>query len=158
VHTRERALAPLFARAVSEYFDLAVRYVAVHKFFAHMPPFVTRHRLCDLAFCMLFKRSGALPFMPHDDDFVYFYSRGRGADGGASGVTPTPLDSELAQASFRTASPPVRSLFVSEGGGAESFHRLVVSFVACLRQARDPSTRRTPRPLPTAGLTLAISP
>jgi hypothetical protein len=144
VHTRERALAPLFARAVSEYFDLAVRYVAVHKFFAHMPPFVTRHRLCDLAFCMLFKRSGALPFMPHDDDFVYFYSRGRGADGGASGVTPTPLDSELAQASFRTASPPVRSLFVS--------------FVACLRQARDPSTRRTPRPLPTAGLTLAISP
>ena len=51
-----------------------------------MPRFVTRHRLCDLAFCFLLQKDkSTVRFQPDDDDFVYFYSRGRGGDA-ASGA------------------------------------------------------------------------
>ena len=105
-----------------EYFDMAVRYPVLATFFARVPPCVTQHRLCDLSFCFLFNKessyskeaSSTRRFMPtaeHDDDFVYFYSRGARA-GGASGVKVQEGESEFALAQLRAAPQPVQRWFV----------------------------------------------
>lgn len=119
---------------MSEYFDAAVRYGVLAAFFARVPRFVTRHRLCDLAFCFLLQKDpSTVLFMPSDpDEFVYFYARG-GKPQGASGVTASENDSALAQQAYSQAPEDVRRLFQREGGSTS----LVVSFVACLRQGLE---------------------
>ena len=121
---------------MAEYFDLAVRFDALKDFFERMPRFVTNHRLCDLSFCFLMQRQ-AVRFMPDDEsEFVYFYSRG-GRAGGASGVSTSQEDADMARLQFGRAPPAVRLLLVSEGGGEETFTGLVVSYVATLRQGLE---------------------
>ena len=60
---------------MAEYFDMCVRLSVIRSFFATVPTLVSQHRLCDLAFCFLFKSESSsranVRFMPTDDDFVY---------------------------------------------------------------------------------------
>lgn len=118
---------------MTEYFDVAVRFGVLQSFFARVPRCVTRHRLCDLAFCSLVVRE-ARPqhFMPASDDFVYYYSR-YDQQTSASTVTPTAADAEMAQAAFEHAPDAVRSLFTAVAGDADVTHE-VITFVARLRE------------------------
>ncbi|KAL1503755.1 hypothetical protein AB1Y20_012224 [Prymnesium parvum] len=114
---------------MAEYFDLAVRYDAFAQFFATMPPCVTQHKLCDLAFTFLYCRDrNTIRWIPDDDDFVYFYSRGAHAGGASNSVESVPRH-ELEQALqlLQEAPREVQRSFSSP----QAFH----GFVASMRQA-----------------------
>ena len=101
---------------MAEYFDFAVRYEVLARFFAEMPRTVTRHRYCDLGFAFLCNvRDGtSVRFMPSDDaEFVYFYARGN-RPGGASNTSALSADEErVVQAEATRAA----SLVGGERGG-----------------------------------------
>lgn len=114
---------------MAEYFDLAVRYDAFAQFFATMPPCVTQHKLCDLAFTFLYCRDrNTIRWIPDDDDFVYFYSRGAHAGGASNSAESVPRH-ELEQALqlLQEAPREVQRSFSSP----QAFH----GFVASMRQA-----------------------
>ena len=80
----------------------------VGTFFQRVPAFVSRHRLCDLAFCFVMQRDpNTIRFMPSDDDFVYFYSRGASIVGSVH-VSLSPV--------WRAAAPPLTTTCVSHHG------------------------------------------
>ena len=118
---------------MAEYFDLAVRHTPLQQFFESVPPFVTRHRLCDLGFCLLMtKQSECVRFLPDDGDFVYFYSRGERPEG-ASGTTVDDAEIDLAQAAFERADAALRALFLTQAG-PDRYQQHVMGLVASLRQ------------------------
>ena len=126
---------------MAEYFDAAVRFSVVSQFFESVPRFMTRHRLCDLAFCFLIqKQPTTVRWMPEGQrDFVYFYSRGTRPEG-ASAVTPTEEDIHVARTHFGRSPPTVQQLFIDAGGGDvddDKWRGMVTSFVACLRQGLE---------------------
>ena len=117
---------------MAEYFDLALRFGAFAQFFASVPPLVTQHKLCDLAFTFLHSRDrNTVRWIPPDDDeFIYFYSRGARA-GGASNTNEGVSQDELrrSEALLRQAPSSVPQFFTP------SF--TVEKFVANMRQALE---------------------
>ena len=114
---------------MAEYFDLALRFGAFAHFFASVPPLVTRHKLCDLAFTFLHARDrNTIRWIPDDDDFVYFYSRGARAGGASNSSDDVPREElRRAEVLLQQAPSSVACFFASLCD--------VERFVASLRQA-----------------------
>ena len=126
---------------MAEYFDLAVRFTALVAFFATVPPLVTQHKLCDLAFCFLYGRDKrTVRFLPDDpQEFVYFYGRGNQA-GGASNMVQRASDAELEQSGLDRLPREVSVAFAVKGDPTAA----CVDFISTLRQAIEQEMGETP--------------
>jgi len=100
---------------MAEYFDLALRFSTLANFFASVPPLVTSHKLCDLAFTFLHgKDRTTIRWIPDDHDFVYFYSRGARAGGASNSLTNVSQGQmDHAVAMLQQAAPGVQQMFRS---------------------------------------------
>ena len=101
---------------LAEYFDYAVRFETLARFFDGVPRCVVAHKLCDMALAFVLNKGGmsTLRFMPDaQQEFVYYYARG-GRAGGASNTIPVGTEEEaFFEAQFARAPAAVQQLFAN---------------------------------------------